>query len=431
MNRLFLKDQFNNNYDFSYFVFFLGVFLLPSAFIFGSILILLASVISFLKIKNKIFEDIWNKYFLIAGILIILSCIVQFFYYKNLITSNYSISLTFLGLANWLPLFWLFWTTKPYLDNSHKRKLFAFSLISGSFPILLTGLGQVFFNWYGPFKTFYDLIIWYQRPMNTVSGLTGLFTNANYAGAWLNIILPFSIAFFIDKRERFFDKFSVYIFIFSISFSILLTNSRSAWLGFFMTIFLIFGIKSFKTIRNIIFSISILFSLYFVPFLGSGIQNLIGKINPELILLKFTDFKYFRITIWKESIASILRDPIFGTGAGSFPDIFLSETGFYINHTHNLIFELMVGYGIPSAIFIFIPIFLLIYFSSKKVLFKNRNIVEPIINQAWVSALIALIFSQMVDVQYFDGRISIILWLLLVGAKSIVEERKSLNSAIN
>lgn len=429
MNRLFLKDKFNNNFDYSYFIFFLGVFLLPSAFIFGSFLILIASVFSFLKIKNKIFEDIWNKYFLIGGILILLSCIVQFFYYKNLITSNYDVSLTILGLANWLPFLWLFWSTKQYLDNSHKRRLFALSLISGSFPILLTGLGQVFFNWNGPFKTFFDLIIWYQRPMDSVTGLTGLFTNANYAGAWLNIIWPFSLALLIDKKERFFDKFSIYIFIFLISFSILLTNSRSAWLSFFISIFLIIGIKSLKTIRDILFSISIILGLYFVPFLGSGIQNLIGKINPELILLKFTDFKYFRFTIWKESIESILRNPIFGTGAGSFPDIFLSETGFYRNHTHNLPLELMVSYGMPPAIFIFIPIFLLIYFSSKKVLFKNKNKVVPIIDQAWVSALIALIFSQMVDVQYFDGRISIILWLLLVGAKSIIDEKKSLNSA--
>jgi O-antigen ligase len=429
LNRLFLKDKFNNNFDYSYFIFFLGVFLLPSAFIFGSFLILIASVFSFLKIKNKIFEDIWNKYFLIGGILILLSCIVQFFYYKNLITSNYDVSLTILGLANWLPFLWLFWSTKQYLDNSHKRRLFALSLISGSFPILLTGLGQVFFNWNGPFKTFFDLIIWYQRPMDSVTGLTGLFTNANYAGAWLNIIWPFSLALLIDKKERFFDKFSIYIFIFLISFSILLTNSRSAWLSFFISIFLIIGIKSLKTIRDILFSISIILGLYFVPFLGSGIQNLIGKINPELILLKFTDFKYFRFTIWKESIESILRNPMFGTGAGSFPDIFLSETGFYRNHTHNLPLELMVSYGMPPAIFIFIPIFLLIYFSSKKVLFKNKNIVVPIIDQAWVSALIALIFSQMVDVQYFDGRISIILWLLLVGAKSIIDEKKSLNSA--
>ena len=104
-----------------------------------------------------------------------------------------------------------------------------------------------------------------------------------------------------------------FIFLFLISFSILLTNSRSAWLSFFISIFLIIGIKSLKTIRDILFSISIILGLYFVPFLGSGIQNLIGKINPELILLKFTDFKYFRFTIWKESIESILRNPIFGT----------------------------------------------------------------------------------------------------------------------
>ena len=429
MNILFLKDKFDNNYDYSYFIFFFGVFLLPSAFIFGSILILVASLISYLKIKNKILQDKWNIYFLIGGILILLSCIVQFFYYKNLITSSYDISLTILGVANWLPFLWLFWSTKQFLDNTHKRRLFALSLISGSFPILLTGLGQVFFNWNGPFKTFFDLIIWYQRPMDSVTGLTGLFTNANYAGAWLNIIWPFSLALLLDKKERFFDKFSIYIFIFLISFSILLTNSRSAWLSFFISIFLIIGIKSFKTIRDILFSISIILGLYFVPFLGSGIKNLIGKINPELILLKFTDFKYFRFTIWKESIESIIRNPIFGTGAGSFPEIFLSETGFYRNHTHNLPLELMVSYGIPPAIFIFIPIFLLIYFSSKKVLFKTKNIVEPIIDQAWVSALITLIFSQMVDVQYFDGRISIILWLLLVGAKSILEDGKSLNSS--
>ena len=427
MDILFFKNSIKKNFDYSYFIFFLGVFLLPSAFIFGAILIIIASLISYLKFKNNTYQDKWNIFFLIGGILIILSCIVQTFYYQNSVTSSYDISLTWLGIANWLPFFWIFWTAKPYLDNPHKRKLFALSLISGSFPILLTGLGQVFFNWYGPFKTFYDLIVWYQRPMGTVSGLTGLFTNANYAGAWLNIILPFSIAFLLDKKERFFDKFSIYIFIFSISFSILLTNSRSAWLSFFMTIFIIFGIKSYKTIRSIIFSLSILLGLYFVPFFGSIFRGLIGKINPELILLEFTDFQYFRLTIWSKAFESVLKNPIFGTGAGSFPEIFLSETNVYRAHPHNLPLELTISYGIPSAIFIFIPIFLLIYFSFKKTLFNNGNIVKPIFDQAWVAALFVLLFSQMVDVQYFDGRISIILWLLLAGSKSIIEEKKSLN----
>ena len=32
----------------------------------------------------------------------------------------------------------------------------------------------------------------------------------------------------------------------------------------------------------------------------------------------------------------------------------------------------------------------------------------------------------MVDVQYFDGRISIILWILLSGSRNILEEEKNI-----
>ena len=45
-------------------------------------------------------------------------------------------------------------------------------------------------------------------------------------------------------------------------------------------------------------------------------------------------------------------------------------------------------------------------------------------DKAWISTLIILLFSQMVDVQYFDGRISIILWILLSGSRNILEEEK-------
>ena len=34
------------------------------------------------------------------------------------------------------------------------------------------------------------------------------------------------------------------------------------------------------------------------------------------------------------------------------------------------------------------------------------------------------LFSQLVDVQYFDGRMSITFWILLAGAKNIIDEDK-------
>jgi hypothetical protein len=55
----------------------------------------------------------------------------------------------------------------------------------------------------------------------------------------------------------------------------------------------------------------------------------------------------------------------------------------------------------------------------------NRNKSEhDIYDKAWVSTVVILLFSQMVDVQYFDGRISIILWILLSGLRNILEEEK-------
>ena len=47
----------------------------------------------------------------------------------------------------------------------------------------------------GPFKFLNGLIIWYQRPIDEISGLTGIYFNhANYAGSWLTIILPLCLS---------------------------------------------------------------------------------------------------------------------------------------------------------------------------------------------------------------------------------------------
>ena len=42
--------------------------------------------------------------------------------------------------------------------------------------------------------------------------------------------------------------------------------------------------------------------------------------------------------------------------------------------------------------------------------------------KAWVSSLIVLVLSQLVDIQYFDGRISLAFWILLAGSRNIISE---------
>ena len=43
-----------------------------------------------------------------------------------------------------------------------------------------------------------------------------------------------------------------------------------------------------------------------------------------------------------------------------------------------------------------------------------------VFERAWWVSTITLLTSQMFDVQYFDGRISIVLWIFLTGLKSSI-----------
>ena len=92
--------------------------------------------------------------------------------------------------------------------RSWLASLAALALLSGSVPVLFTGIGQVFFNWHGPLELFNGIIIWYQRPIDAISGLTAQFNHANYAGAWFTFILPLCIAQSFnqtsDKKKKYF-----------------------------------------------------------------------------------------------------------------------------------------------------------------------------------------------------------------------------------
>ena len=354
----------------------------------------------------------------------IISAISHTIFNQNLSIYNLDSSLTWIGLANWIPFFWCFWAFKPFLKSEKKRKICSLILISGTLPLIITGLGQVFFNWNGPFKTLFNLIIWYQRPMESVTGLTGLFNNANYAGSWLNVIWPLSLACLIDIRKNLLEKISIYLFIFGISLSTILTNSRSAWLGILIGTTIMYGYKSFKVIRNTLIGITLLISCTIFPILGNYIQNILQELIPKSIWMEFSDFQYSRLEIWESGISSVLNNPIFGTGASSFPEIFRSQSGLWKGHAHNLPLEFLISYGIPAGIFILLPITLIIFYSVKDIFFLKKKEEISIYDRAWITSLILITFSQMVDVQYFDGRISIILWILLAGAMNIVGKKE-------
>ena len=424
MKSLNLNEKTRDKINYIFLLFYLALFLLPSAFVISTLLLIIVVGIANYKYPRKYFNEMVNISFLLAGVYMVISSIIHTT--NNQLISKYDldISLTWIGLANWIPFFWCFWGFQPFLNSDKKRKIAGIILLSGTLPVIVTGIGQSLFGWYGPFEVFNGLVVWYQRPLEGITGLTGLFNNPNYAGIWLNIIWPFCLASLINSKKAFFEKIFIYFFTFSITLTTILTNSRSAWIGILIGSVIMVGKKHLNFIGYIFIFLTVIISATIFPLFGSYIQNYFRNLIPDSIWMEFTDFQYTRIEIWLSGLKTLFNHPIFGTGAGSFSDIFRYESGLWKGHAHNLPLELAISYGLPALIFVSIPIFLLLYKLVKNIfLFKDNFVFYiPIYDKAWIISFLILFISQMVDVQYFDGRVSIIGWLLLAGVKCLTED---------
>ena len=417
----FIK-KFNIGVDFGKLNFLIGIFLLPSAFSISLIFLLTSLIISTYKNKGYILTDRYNIILIFASFLLIISSAVHSLKNEFALNYNWDISLSWIGLANWIPLFWCFYGFQYYAETPNERKNIALVLLSGTFPVIISGIGQSFFNWNGPFKTLGGIVVWYQRPLENITGLTGLFNNPNYAGIWLNLIWPFCLAFLIINRKSIFQLLPSFLFTFGISLTTVLTNSRSAWVGIVFGSILILGRKIIKIIPTLSLATLIILFSSIIPSFSKIYESIFNVIIPNQNWISFDQSQLTRNDIWLSAMQSIIRNPFFGTGAGSFPKIFLSETGVFKGHTHNLILELMLSYGIPAALTILLTILIIFLVSFRKIYLKNypkdRN---HIFEKAWIISLLIFIVSQTVDVQYFDGRISILFWILLAGARNIAK----------
>ncbi len=421
-----LKKRSIDKYGF--FLFISGVFFLPSSLFIGILFLLPAGILGIFLNKRSYLEDKWNLPFLALGIIIFISTFLQNFVLVNNYKEIWDPKLSILGMGNWLPFIWIFWALQPYLDSKSKRRIFGLTIITGSFPVLISGFGQYFLNWTGPFETLNGLIVWYQRPIVSPGGLTGLFNNQNYAGTWLNLVWPFCIALSLENRNNIFRKLITFSFLLSVGFAAVLTFSRNAWLGLLTSLPIILGKKIIRLYFQIAICLILLF--LFAQFLNNDAITIIKNLFPEKIYLEFSqegyqDLDINRIGIFSSALNLIKLNPLFGIGAASFTPIFLFETTFWKGHSHNLLFELAISYGLPATIIFFCTVTLILLLSFKLLFLHPKRLSTSLFDKAFWASLFFFLISQLVDIQYFDGKISTITWILLAGLKKIIEEKES------
>ena len=415
-------------------LFLAGVFFLPSALPISAFFFLISLIISFSKKKYFILKDKWNyPLFLSIGI-ILFSCLNISLINKSPLLINYDTNLIWFNLFNWIPIFILFWGFQYYLNNQIQRIRFAQFLVSGTFPVILSIIFQKYFNWYGPHKTFYGLIIWFQKEVCGQEFLrhcnvAGLFSNPNYAGMWLVLVLPFSFYLLRKASKSFLEKLIKSIFCFSIFYLSYLTGSRNALIGLLISILIFFGFR-----KSILISIFLTFTLLAgnIIFTFFGLSNSFVITNSSIQkILEFNFFAMPRIEIWMSALSRIHLRPIWGWGPSTFSYLHYAKNDALVipksivpaSHSHNISLELAHNFGIPLAIIISLTIIIFLFFGFKSVYLKKDNNESLMMNKAWFSSSLIVFITHLSDITLYDGKISIIIAVLFSGLKCIIDEK--------
>ncbi len=417
------KKVFNPKIDIDSRFFNLGVFFLASTPFISCLFFLYPLFKGFSISKKNILKDrIYQILILISVVLILISLKSTFFISNNI--DPWTSTLNWAGIVNFIPLFICFIGFDSYLNDEIKRHTVSKYFIAGTIPVLISCIGQFWFKWYGPFEIFNGLIIWFQRPLTLNNqNVTGLFSNPNYAGAWLTMMWPFSIALLREKlRSKEYLKSNImFLIIIFLTASSLLTNSRIPWVGFGIIVPFLFGKKSLKWfIPSLIFLIFFLVStnLTFIP---AEIRDFSQDLIPSHIQFKIREItvdldKFPRLEIWRNAIDFILQKPLFGWGANSFPYLYKLKTGFWNDHSHNLFLELSVSYGLLVSISLFTIISNILIKSFKSIfIIQNKS---SFIDKGWWAAGFVFFITHLFDMLIFDIRINLAIWIILVALKN-------------
>ena len=117
-------------------------------------------------------------------------------------------------------------------------------------------------------------------------------------------------------------------------------------------------------------------------------------------------------------------------GATTFPILYnFYEAGKNMQHSHNFLLEITFNYGIFVTITFLIFISILFFFKTFQLVFFDERF-NSNINKAFLASTFSVLTFQLTDFTYYEGKISMVSWIILSTLNSIIIEskEKSLNN---
>ena len=219
-----------------------------------------------------------------------------------------------------------------------------------------------------------------------------------------------------------------FLWLLFIVIALVLTNSRNAWGGLFLSIPFVLGVGTWSWLLPFLAIILLPIALAVFPFIPLEIQVFSRKIVPEGLWARLSDLQFAgqrplettRLFQWKEAITFISSKPWFGYGAAAFSILYPLWQGVWHGHTHNLPLELAVAHGLPVAVLLVSTVLLLLIISFKKCFFTQSSLSPNVFDRAWWAATFTLVFLHAADISMFDSRINLVGWILLSGLRCMI-----------
>ncbi|MEI6030022.1 MAG: O-antigen ligase family protein [Synechococcaceae cyanobacterium ELA739] len=387
----------------------LGMLLVASSAFLAAIPLLVALILGSCGRRSPL-EDRLNQVLLGVSILMLLGCFVA--------SSGW---LAWVGLGNWLPFFWAFWGFQPYLATASARRRVGLLLLSGTVPVIVTGLGQLWCGWSGPFQLLGGLIIWHLHAGGNPPGrLAGLFDYANIAGSWLALAWPFALAALLQPGLSRWLRGVALVLAAAVVAAIFLTDSRNAWGALLLALPLVVGPASWFWLLPVLALAVVLIAAASVAWVPDLLQHPARALVPEAIWGRLSDLQFAghrplavtRLAQWQTALGLIGERPWLGWGAAAFSLIYPLRTGHWHGHPHNLPIDLAVSHGLPVAVLVVGLVFWLLGRSARQGMLQ-----APVFERAWWASALVLACLHATDIPFYDSRINIAGWVLLVGLR--------------
>jgi O-antigen ligase len=388
----------------------LGLLLLASSALLGGILLFVALVAGCRRRRPPL-QDPVNRVLLLVSILMVLGCL-----------RPYSGWLAWVGLANWLPFFVGFWAFQAYLTTPAARRRAGLALLAGTVPVVVTGLGQLWAGWQGPFQQLGGLIIWHLYPGGRPTGrLAGLFDYANIAGSWLALTWPFAVAGLLQPGLRLRGRLMAAAVALGVAVAVGLTDSRNAWGALVLALPLVAGPASWAWLLPILVPVLLLIALASISGVPELLQHPARALVPEAIWGRLSDLAHAgerplaitRLAQWGVAVGLVAERPWLGWGAAAFSLIYPRRTGHWHGHPHNLPIDLAVSHGLPVALLLVGLVLGLLALALRCGMAGGS-----LWDRAWWASALVLVALHATDMPFYDSRINVAGWVLLAGLRA-------------